>query len=188
MSNGLFKKFSKEAIITQSLTKGSQQRQIRKKLQDQFPTVTADEWDDIIPKKETLTAVKCQNHVTLIVLSTGHILFFQERDGPYMPTLKLLHAYPWMLPRMQVDIGGCKFVIGGANVMCPGLTHPTGGYMDDVEKNGVAAIYVDGKRHAVAIGRMLMSTAEIRAVNKGHGIENVHFLGDGLWTTPSVAD
>jgi len=28
---------------------------------------------------------------------------------------------------------------------------------------------------------MKMSTEEIRKVNKGHGIETIHHLGDGLW-------
>ena len=29
-----------------------------------------------------------------------------------------------MLPHMQVDKGAIKFVLSGANIMCPGLTSP----------------------------------------------------------------
>eukprot|EP00995_Heteronema_vittatum_P006375 NODE_2016_length_849_cov_283.008750_g1414_i0.p1 GENE.NODE_2016_length_849_cov_283.008750_g1414_i0~~NODE_2016_length_849_cov_283.008750_g1414_i0.p1 ORF type:complete len:185 (-),score=64.64 NODE_2016_length_849_cov_283.008750_g1414_i0:159-713(-) len=178
MSNAMFKRFSKDVVQSQNQTKQSLQRQIRQKLAEQFPAVQA-EWDDILPKKDTVLAVKCQNHITLIV-QNGRILFFQERDGPFCPILRLVHKYPFMLPRMQIDLGGCKFVLSGANVMCPGLTSK-GGCMDDVPKTVPVAIYVEGKEHAAAVGVTKMSTQEIRDINKGHGIENVHYLGDGLW-------
>ncbi|PYD20137.1 RNA-binding protein, partial [Pseudomonas syringae pv. pisi] len=34
---------------------------------------------------------------------------------------------------------------------------------------------------ALAIGKLTMSTDEIKAKNKGVGIELLHYLGDGLW-------
>ena len=33
-----------------------------------------------------------------------------------------------------------------------------------------------------AIGITNMSAAEIKSVNKGHGIDSVTYLGDDLWT------
>ncbi len=39
----------------------------------------------------------------------------------------------------------------------------------------------EGKEHALAVGLLKMATAEIRAANKGIGVDNVHFLNDGLW-------
>lgn len=33
-------------------------------------------------------------------------------------------AVPTMMPRIQVDAGAIKYVFGGANVMCPGITNP----------------------------------------------------------------
>eukprot|EP00993_Chasmostoma_nieuportense_P004646 NODE_5302_length_673_cov_17.496337_g5139_i0.p3 GENE.NODE_5302_length_673_cov_17.496337_g5139_i0~~NODE_5302_length_673_cov_17.496337_g5139_i0.p3 ORF type:complete len:187 (+),score=70.04 NODE_5302_length_673_cov_17.496337_g5139_i0:53-613(+) len=185
MSNAAFKRFSKEAIQSQNHTKQSGQRNIRLRLMAQFPSLTEAEWEDILPKKDPLLVVKCQNHLSLVVLGR-RILFFQERDDPYLPTLRLLHQYPFMLPKMQMDIGGCKFVLGGANIMCPGLTHPTGGYMDEVSAGEVVALFVEGKEHPVAVGVAKMSTQAIREVNKGHGVENVHYMGDGLWHNPDV--
>ena len=29
-----------------------------------------------------------------------------------------------MLPKMQVDKGAIRFILSGANIMCPGLTSP----------------------------------------------------------------
>eukprot|EP01006_Ploeotia_vitrea_P027948 TRINITY_DN60713_c0_g2_i1.p1 TRINITY_DN60713_c0_g2~~TRINITY_DN60713_c0_g2_i1.p1 ORF type:complete len:186 (-),score=11.87 TRINITY_DN60713_c0_g2_i1:337-894(-) len=181
MSGSLFKRFSRETVTSLSQTKQSAQRHIRAKIIEQFPEAKNEIEQDVLPKKTPLMAVKCQGHITVIVVG-GVPLFFQERDGPFCPTLRLLHKYPYMLPKMQVDIGGCKFLIGGANVMCPGLTSP-GGRMDDVPAGAVVALHVEGKEHAVAIGITKMSTSEIASVNKDIGIFNLHYLGDGLWNT-----
>ena len=56
-----------------------------------------------------------------------------------------------------------------------------------VEEGTAVAIYGEGKEHAMAVGLTKMSTAEIRQVNKGIGVENVHYLNDGLWKTVGFA-
>jgi PUA domain protein len=39
----------------------------------------------------------------------------------------------------------------------------------------------------MAVGPTKLSTADIRSVNKGIGVDNLHYLNDGLWKTPSFA-
>jgi len=184
MTNAMFKRFSMEMVQSQNQTRSSVQRGIRQKLQEQMP-LPEEVWEEILPSKANILAVKCHNHVTLVV-SNNRILFFQEREGPYYPVMRLLQRYPKMLPRMQVDIGGCKFVLGGANIMCPGLTSKGGSIDPGVPKGSVVGIYVEGKVHPCAVGLMKMSAEEILTVNKGHGIESVHYMGDGLWHKPNI--
>jgi malignant T-cell-amplified sequence len=43
------------------------------------------------------------------------------------------------------------------------------------------AVYAEGKQHALAVGTLAMSTADIRAKGKGIGIEVLHHLDDQLW-------
>lgn len=47
----------------------------------------------------------------------------------------LLEIDPEFMKRVQVDKGAIKFVMSGANIMCPGLTSP-GGYLpnENLEK------------------------------------------------------
>lgn len=92
--------------------------------------------------------------------SSGEPLFFKQRDGQFIPVLRLLHKYPFILPHEQVDKGAIKFVLSGANIMAPGLTSP-GGKMIPVDKNTVVAIMAEGKKHALAIGVTKMSTEEM---------------------------
>ena len=44
-----------------------------------------------------------------------------------------LDTVPDMMPKLQVDRGAIKFVLSGANIMCPGLTS-AGGRLDEVEE------------------------------------------------------
>lgn len=68
--------------------------------------------------------------------------------------------------------------------MCPGLTSP-GAKLPDVEgkvdAGVVVAINAEGKSNACMVGLLKMDTEKIKSVNKGVGVETVHYLGDGLW-------
>lgn len=77
-----------------------------------------------------------------------------------MPTLKLYHKFPFFLPMEQVDKGAIRFVLSGANIMCPGLTSP-GACMTPVDKGTVVAIMAEGKTHALAIGQTTLSTEDM---------------------------
>jgi len=48
---------------------------------------------------------------------------------------------PFMLPPMQVDKGAIKFILSGANVMCPGLTSP-GAHMSDLQSETVVVSFL----------------------------------------------
>ncbi|KAG2221290.1 hypothetical protein INT45_000203, partial [Circinella minor] len=168
-----------ENIAGQSQLKSSVQRAIRSKLQDQFPTLNH-VMDELLPKKTPIIQIKGHDHISFLSIN-GEILFFQHFDGPYFPTLKLLHKYPDILPKLQVDRGAIKFVLSGANIMCPGLTSK-GARMDvDLPNGSTVAIMAEGKENALAVGKLIMSTEDIRQKNKGIGCDNIHYLNDTLW-------
>ena len=106
------------------------------------------------------------NYIQLIVAPNKEFIFFQSRNGPFIPTLRMLHRYPDMLPFFRVDRGAIRFVLSGANVMSPGLTS-AGGSMDDVEEGAVVAIMAEEKQHALGIGVTTKSTKAVREENKG---------------------
>ena len=85
----------------------------------------------------------------------------------------------------RVDKGAIRFVLSGANIMCPGLTHKNA-RMTPADKGTVVAIMAEGKTHALAVGCTAMSTGDIASINKGVGVENYHYLNDGLWNMAPV--
>ncbi|KAK9808706.1 hypothetical protein WJX72_002295 [[Myrmecia] bisecta] len=179
------KKFSTEEVSTQNQVKSSVQRSIRAKICSQYPLLEeTGAIDEILPKKEAITLAKCQEHVQVVVHNNTP-LFFAQRDGPWFPSLRLLHQYPDMMSKLRADVGAIKFVLSGANIMCPGLTSPGATIHNEVDADMPVAIYAEGKEHAMAVGITKMSTAQMRELNKGIGVDNVHYLNDGLWKTPS---
>ncbi|XP_065159858.1 malignant T-cell-amplified sequence 1 homolog [Atheta coriaria] len=181
----MFKKFDeKESVSSMLQLKSSVQKGIRAKILEHYEHLE-NYIDAILPKKDNLRILKCHDHIEIIVNNAGELMFFRHREGPWMPTLKLLHKYPFFLPMQQVDKGAIRFVLSGAHIMCPGLTSP-GAKMTEVPKGTVVAIMAEGKEHALAIGITSLSTEDIAKVNKGIGIENCHYLNDGLWQMKPV--
>lgn len=52
--------------------------------------------------------------------------------------------------------------------------------LSPAEVDTIVAIMADGKEHALCVGVVKMSTEDLERVSKGLGIENIHYLKDGL--------
>ena len=150
-----------ESISGQSQAKSSVQRNIRKAILETLPALEP-HLDELLPKKLPLYVAKCQSHISLILVNKEP-LFIQLRDSHYLPTLRLLHRYPDCMHKVQVDRGAIKYVLKGADVMCPGLTSAGGRLEAGLPTETAVAIQAEGKEHAVAIGILKMSTDDMSA-------------------------
>jgi len=110
-------------------------------------------------------------------------LFFNQREGPYYPTLRFLHKAGDFMPIVQVDTGAIKPLIGGAALMCPGIQKEN---LGDFEADTPVQIMSLGKKLPFAVGITKMSSDAIKSTNTGVGVEILHTLGDGLWNTPTI--
>jgi PUA domain protein len=64
--------------------------------------------------------------------------------------------------RLQVDRGAVKFLLAGANIMCPGLTSKGAKLPEEDYPIGTpVAVYVEGKEHALAVGVLKMTISEM---------------------------
>jgi len=186
----MFKKFDpSHDVSTSTQVKASVQRHLKSRLLEDHPKLTEEQLEALLPKKSPLIQYKVGPHLMLYcrrkehgnedeeeeMSPTDEPVLFQQRDGPLLPTLKLVHAYPTLdFTRVTVDRGAIPFLLGGANVMCPGLTNP-GGEMppDGLEKDASGfdlpglnkgdgvVIFAEGKEYALAVGVMTMSSAEV---------------------------
>ena len=194
----MFKKFDpSNDVSTSTQVKASVQRGIKSQISNSHPSLTDDILDELLPKKPPLVQYKIGPHLMLYCRQMDgggdEPIFFQHRDGPILPTLKFVHKYPKLeFTSVTVDKGAIPFVLGGANIMCPGLTNEGGELPPDEEeepgldKGDGVVIYAEGKEFPLAVGFMIMSSKDIRKKNKGMGIEVSHFLGDGLWGTDEI--
>jgi predicted ribosome-associated RNA-binding protein Tma20 len=233
-----------------------------------YPILT-DALEAMFPKKGDVYVARCPGKVELVVVDLMPVFFCDSKSngGQHVPTLRMLHQFPQMLPKMVVDEGAAEHIMSGtfcacgACVLCvlraractcmrsPGalcqhssfttldgllLTrerwtvhpsrvqrllprlhvasgrHPRG--LGEGHRRGrvsscrslslslsvspslshaphslthpcvwFCARYVQGKEHAVAIGRTNMSGADMRSINKGTAVTTLHYLADGLW-------
>ncbi|EGC30209.1 hypothetical protein DICPUDRAFT_99608 [Dictyostelium purpureum] len=181
----MFKKLTlKGSANASNQIKSSLQRNIKNSILTQYPKIKEFQ-EDVFPNKVPIVQVKCQNHVNLVLVN-NEVIFFNEREGPYYPTLRFLHKYPDILPHVQVDKGAIRFVLQGANIMCKGLTSPGAKMEVDLPADAIVAVMAEGKDHASAIGVMKMSTNDVRTINNDIGINNIHYLGDGLYKSPTL--
>lgn len=180
----MFKRFDPSSdISTSTQVKASVQRGIKAQIAEAHPSISEEHLDALLPKKPPLVQYKVGPHMMLYCRRVEHEdasptdepMFFQHRDGPILPTLRVVHKYPSLnFTKVTVDKGAISFLLGGANVMCPGLTNP-GAEMppDGAEKDGNGfdlpglakgdgvVIYAEGKEHALATGVMTMSSSQM---------------------------
>ena len=65
--------------------------------------------------------------------------------------------------------------------MAPGLTSEGGKIHEGLEVGAPVAIMAEGKKHAMGIGYLQMSSKDIKETGKGQAIELIQYLNDSLW-------
>lgn len=189
----MFRRFDPSAdVSTSTQVKASVQRSIKSQISTAHPNITEELLDELLPKKNPLVQYKVGPHLILycrkkqrqvddddddddVAIPSQEPMFFQHRDGPILPTLKLVHKYPDLkFTQVTVDKGAIPFLLGGAHIMSPGLTNE-GGFMPadgeekdehgfdkpGLEKGSGVVVYAEGKEFALAVGVMTMSSVEM---------------------------
>jgi PUA domain protein len=99
-----------------------------------------------------------------------------KREGQFVPVLTSTAALEKM-PRITVDMGAVPHVVGGADIMAPGIRRVEGSFG---EKQLV--VIVDEKHGKfLSIGSSMLSSEALVATKKGKVISNIHYVGDPVW-------
>uniref|UniRef100_A0A672HWN4 Uncharacterized protein n=1 Tax=Salarias fasciatus TaxID=181472 RepID=A0A672HWN4_SALFA len=165
-------------VKSNTVIKGSDRRKLKADITAAFPTLSADELSELIPNKEELNVVKIYAHkgdaVTLYVLHKNP-LFFEVEKRLY-PTVYLLWRYPDLLPTFRTWSPVLQKLIGGADLMLPGVVVPPGG-LPDVKKGACCAVTVVNNRAPVAVGTAAVSSEEMYSLGmKGRGVSTMDAL------------
>jgi PUA domain protein len=104
-------------------------------------------------------------------------LSFFLYENTLLPTLKWQLKNGVCLPTITVDQGAIKFVIKGADIMRPGITHIT----SDLETGTFVTIIDENKSTPIAIGKILIDSTQMQEAKTGKVVGSVHYFGDELW-------
>ncbi|XP_030640529.1 eukaryotic translation initiation factor 2D isoform X1 [Chanos chanos] len=170
-------------VKSNTVIKGSDRRKLKADISAAFPCLSPEELSELVPNKEDLNVVKIYAHkgdaVTLYVLNKNP-MFFQVEKQLY-PTVYTLWRYPDMLPAFTTWPPVLQKLVGGADLMLPGVVVSPGG-LADVKQGDFCAVNVVNNRVPVAVGTAAMSSTEMQNCGmKGKGVNVLHTYMDQLW-------
>lgn len=170
-------------VRSNTAIKGSDRRKLRADVTAAFPTLGTDQVSELIPGKEELNIVKLYAHkgdAVTVYSSGGNPILFELEKNLY-PTVYTLWSYPDLLPAFITWPLVLEKLVGGADLMLPGVVVPPTG-LPQVQKGDLCAIALVGNRAPIAIGVAAMSTAQMLASGlKGKGFSVLHTYQDHLW-------
>ncbi|XP_020022288.1 eukaryotic translation initiation factor 2D isoform X2 [Castor canadensis] len=170
-------------VKSNTAIKGSDRRKLRADVTAAFPTLGTDQVSELIPGKEDLNIVKLYAHkgdAVTVYMSGGNPILFELEKNLY-PTVYTLWSYPDLLPTFTTWPLVLEKLVGGADLMLPGLVVPPAG-LPQVQKGDLCAIALVGNRAPMAIGVATMSTVEMLTSGlKGRGFSVLHTFQDHLW-------
>ncbi|XP_071370898.1 eukaryotic translation initiation factor 2D isoform X2 [Centroberyx affinis] len=169
-------------VKSNTVIKGSDRRKLKADVSTAFPSLSAEELSELVPNKEELNVIKIYAHkgdaVTLYVLHKNPMFF--ELEKRLYPTVYMLWRYPAALPAFTTWAPVLQKMIGGADLMLPGVVVPSSG-LPEVKRGDCCAVRVVSNRAPVAVGTAVMSSAEMHSVGmKGRGVSVLHTYMDNL--------
>ena len=124
---------------------------------------------DFIDKKDKVELID----ENIIAINDEPSFFYFENK--LVPTLKLVIKKE-ILKKVVVDMPAVPFMVKGADVMRPGIKQ-----LEDFEKGDFVAIVDETYKKPLAIGLAMFSSDNIKAMDKGKVIKNLHWVGDDIW-------
>ncbi|MBI4448418.1 DUF1947 domain-containing protein [Candidatus Woesearchaeota archaeon] len=103
--------------------------------------------------------------------------FFKLGDR-ILPTLRSMLDSPGLLKKVVVDMGAIPFVTKGADVMRPGIRD----WDADIAKGEIVVIVDEKFSKPIAVGEALHAGTDLKTVDKGPCVKNLHYVGDRIWS------
>ena len=154
----MFKSKFEDTNMNSAPLKASIAKTLRAKVIETYPNIE-EHIEEIWPKKAKVLTLKFkgENQYNFIRIE-DEIVFMEMRDRAIIPMLRTLHKFPMMMEKMQCDKGAIRHIFSGSNVMAPGLTSEGGIIAPNLNVGVPVAIMAEGKKHAMGIGYLQMSS------------------------------
>ncbi len=130
------------------------------------------QWRIELPKAKTLVLHELDDSTSMITGDSITAIRIGEIYLPFLSETTLLEKFP----KAVVDAGAIKFVCNGANVMRPGIKKFT-----EFQKDDIICVVEEAHNKFLAIGKALISSAEMATISKGEVVKNLHYISDKYW-------
>ncbi|KAL5982835.1 hypothetical protein ACLOJK_016912 [Asimina triloba] len=181
-SHNMFKK-PVESKSLQRLS-GADRKKLKRTLKELFPQASDADIDLILPPKAEITVAKYANRAHVYGVEGGFPMIFDVdgRGTEIFPTVYALWKVPGLLPAFVLKGGEVsRFVLGGADLMFPGISIPPEG-LPSFSAGEPWAVKVPGNPAPIAVGITTMSTSDaLKAGLRGKALRITHYYCDTLW-------
>ncbi|PON95158.1 Eukaryotic translation initiation factor 2D [Trema orientale] len=163
---------------------GADRKKLKRTVKERFPSASDPDIDSLLPPKVEITVAKFQNRVHVYGVEGGFPTFFDTdgRGTEIYPTVYALWKVPNLLPCFSLKGGEVsRYVIGGADLMFPGISIPPEG-LPSFSAGQPWAVKVPGNPAPIAVGSTTMSSTEaLKAGLRGKALKITHYYRDLLW-------
>ncbi|HET9009606.1 MAG TPA: PUA domain-containing protein [Nitrosarchaeum sp.] len=132
----------------------------------------SEKWGMEFPKIKNLKVHQITDDAQIITGQGIKILKMDEEYLPFLSETQLLEKFP----HVTVDMGAVKFMCKGANVMRPGIKSN-----NEFEKEKIVCVIEESQHKFLAVGKSLVSSSELKGMEKGEVIKNMHYISDKFW-------
>lgn len=131
-------------------------------------------WNMDMPKIKNVKVYEISDDAQMISSKEFKILRIGDEYIPFLTEIKLLEKFPYV----TVDMGAVKFMCNGANVMRPGIKE-----FSDFKEEQVVCVVEESQHKFLAVGKSLVSSEELKTMEKGEVIKSMHYISDKYWET-----
>ncbi|XP_050583834.1 eukaryotic translation initiation factor 2D [Bombus affinis] len=169
--------------------KGTERKKLCEEILAAYPTLTDEETQSLIPKKETISVMKIltySGHSGKVYCVAKIPMFFQLESlhQALLPTIFTLWHHPNLLRTFTTYPPVVTKLAGGANLMLPGVSikEPVTLYsFGKLQKGTPVSVNTDDNKAPVAVGFTALCSEDMYMAG-GHGkcVEIIHVIGDTL--------
>ena len=134
--------------------------------------IISEKWKVVYPKIKNLKIHQISDEAQIITGKGIKILKIKNDYLPFLSETETLEKFP----NVMVDMGAVKFMCKGANVMRPGIKKFT-----EFEKDNLVCVIEESQHKFLAVGKAMVSSSELKNMEKGEVIKNLHYISDKFW-------
>ena len=157
--------------------RGSDVKKLRKLALDVLgPSVSDDDLNIILPAKADVQLVKMSNKALVFTVKDQPLFFDPNGRGRVFPTVYTMWAFPDAMKSLLTFSEVSPKVLGGADLMLPGVIVPPEG-IPDFDADETMALRIPENPYPFAIGEIQVSSTEAKEGGmKGRGLKLLHYL------------
>ncbi|KAL1533954.1 eukaryotic translation initiation factor 2D-like [Salvia divinorum] len=169
---------------SQQRLSGADRKKLKRTVRERFPAASDADIDLLLPPKTEIAVAKYPNRILVYGLEGDCPLFFDAdgRGSEIFPTVYALWKVPDLLPAFMLKGGEVsRYVLGGADLMFPGIYIPPEG-LPSFSAGEPWAVKVPGNPAPIAVGSTAMNSTEaLKAGLRGKALKICHYYRDTLW-------